>query len=142
MIVISVAEMSTERHEDSAIQQCKSAALVLRDRVETDTASSELSRDVAREARQHVAVGEPRPMDEVPRRTTVIAHRIEVHHATRHIDHRRPDDAERIDIAAGQCRTRHRAANRGALHNLPGRCIQRVGEITFGRRDDQAALRP
>jgi hypothetical protein len=58
-------------------------ALVLYDRVEIAAARSELKGNVDREARHHVAVGEPQTISEVARRATVIAHHIQIHCGTR-----------------------------------------------------------
>jgi hypothetical protein len=61
MIVTAIAVMSAQRHEDTAIQQCKSAALVLRDRVEIAAARSELNGNVDREPGITLPSASPRP---------------------------------------------------------------------------------
>ena len=141
MIIAAVAEMSAERDEDPAIHQCKRAALTLSGRGETDAAHREFSGYIDWKAGQHAAVRKPQTKDQVPRRSTVVDHRIEVDRAAQSIDHWRSRDAERVYVAAGQRRTRNRMAEVGAPHSAPGCRVQRVDKIVFGRCYDQSAFR-
>ena len=67
MIVAAVAEMAAERHVDASVEKRQCAALVLGSRIEPNTALGKPGTNINREAGQHAAIGEPQPVDEMPR---------------------------------------------------------------------------
>lgn len=120
MIVAAVAEMAAERHVNASVEKRQCAALVLGSRIEPNTARGKPGTNINREAGQHTAIGEPQPVEEMPRFATIIDHRVEEYGTAGSIDDRRSRDAQRIDIAAGQRRPASRLAERCAPDCVTG----------------------
>jgi hypothetical protein len=138
MIVTTIAEVTSKRDEDAAIQKSQGATLILSTRIKVDAARAKLCSNIDRKAGQDAAVGKPQAVDEVPRRATVIDHRVEIYGAAARIDYRRSRDTKRIDIATGECRSGNRVAECSAPCDPSSISVQRIDEVTLGCGDNQS----
>jgi hypothetical protein len=132
MVVAAIAGMAAIRDEHPALEDRQRAALVLVRRVERKPLGGERIGDIDRPAGQRSAVAERQGEDEMARPRGTADHRVEIDRAGRRVDRRRAGDAERVDVAAGQRRQRHRIAQLLTPDGVAGCGIDRRHHVALG----------
>src|SRR5437764_1874423 len=104
VVIAAIAEKPAIGYVQRAVEEQQRAALVLHPRIEGLALCPQRVSDIDRPAGEGSAVLQRQTKDTVPRSGRVADHRIEVETAAGLVDDRGAGDAERVDIAAGECR--------------------------------------